>query len=142
MEADLEGAWLKGADLSRANLMGANLKKADLTDVVLENTILYRADLSGSECASNALWLQTLMNFAEGLQKIDNSEQGFEFEGIENAHIRNSFVSTDISRLEIQLADPISAKASIEILGALNRLYSKVTDIDLPGPIVQIGIRR
>ncbi len=139
MEADLEGASLRGADLTGANLMGANLKKADLEGVILENAILYRADLGGTECARNALWLQTLMNFAEGLAQIEGDAGGFEFDGIESSHIHSSFVSTDICRLEIRLADPISAGASVEIMGALNRLYSKVADIDLPGPIVQIG---
>lgn len=139
MEADLRGAWLGGADLRGVNMMGADLRKADLTGVNLENAILYRADLKETECAANALWLQTLMNFAHGLISAGSGEQAFEFDDIEGAFIRSSYVSTSISRLNITLADPISAKASNEILGALNRLYSAVSDQDIPGPIIQIG---
>lgn len=140
MEADLRGAWLAGADLGGANLMGADLRKADLTDVNLDNAVLYRADLKDTECAARALWLQTLMNFADGLISIENEDQAFHFDDIEGSLIQSSFVSTHISRLNIILSDPVSARASHEILGALNRLYSRVSDRDLPGPIIQIGL--
>ena len=140
MEADLQGAWLNGADLGSANMMGADLKKADLTGVNLENAILYRADLKDCECAANALWLQTLLNFAKGLISLDEEGESFDFESIEGALIQSSHVSTRISRLSLVLSDPVSARASNEILGALNRLYSAVANQDLPGPLIQIGI--
>ncbi len=140
MEADLRNAWLGGADLRRANMMGADLRKADLTGVNLEDAILYRADLEGSECAANALWLQTLLNFANGLISIDCGEEAFDFDDLEGALIRSSHVSTKTSRLQVDLADPVSVRASQEILGALNRLYGAVSDQDLPGPIIQIGV--
>ncbi|MBU8923066.1 MAG: pentapeptide repeat-containing protein [Bacteroidales bacterium] len=140
MEADLQGAWLSGADLGSANMMGADLKKADLTGVNLENAILYRADLKDCECAANALWLQTLLNFANGLISLDRESEVFDFENIEGALIQSSYVSTRISRLSLVLSDPISAKAGNEILGALNRLYGAVANQDLPGPLIQIGI--
>jgi len=140
MEADLRGAWMGGADLRGANMMGADLRKADLTGVNLDGAILYRADLEGSECAANALWLQTLLNFANGLISIDCAEEDFDFDDLEGAMIRSSHVSTNTSRLQIDLADPVSVKASQEILGALNRLYGVVSDRDLPGPIIQIGV--
>ncbi|HSG29755.1 MAG TPA: pentapeptide repeat-containing protein [Candidatus Krumholzibacterium sp.] len=140
MEANLEGAWLNGADLRGANLMGANLQRADLTGVRLDNAILYRADLKDCECAANALWLQTLMDFADGLIAIDEEEGAFEFDDLEGTAIRSSFVSTRTSRLELVLSDPVSAKASHDILGALNRLYSAVARRDLPGPLIQIGL--
>ncbi len=140
MEADLQGAWLNGADLESANMMGADLKKADLTGVNLKNAILYRADLKDCECAANALWLQTLLNFANGLISLDEEGETFDFENIEGALIQSSYVSTRISRLSLVLSDPVSARAGNEILGALNRLYGAVANQDLPGPLIQIGI--
>ena len=140
MEADLEGAILAGADLSGANLMGANLRNADLSGVRLDSAILYRADLRGSECAANALWLQALMDFAEDLGEVEADAEAFSIGDLEGAHIRSSYVSTGTSRLELVLSDPVSARASHDILGALNRLYSAAARRDLPGPLIQIGL--
>jgi hypothetical protein len=44
-----------------------------------------------------------------------------------------------MSRLDVELSDPVPAKAIYEVLGALNRLYGMVADHDLPGPIIRIG---
>jgi hypothetical protein len=46
--ADLSGAYLSGADLSRADLYGANLSRADLSGADLSRADLYGADLYGA----------------------------------------------------------------------------------------------
>jgi uncharacterized protein YjbI with pentapeptide repeats len=139
MEADLSGADLSGADLSGANLMGADLSGADLTDAVLDGAILYRADLEGSDCVSHHIWLSRLVDFADGLGCVDNSGEAFVFNDMEGSTVESSFMSTAMSRLEVELSDPVPAKAIYEILGALNRLFATVADSDLPGPIIRIG---
>jgi uncharacterized protein YjbI with pentapeptide repeats len=139
MEADLSGAVLRGADLRGANLMGADLSGADLSEANLEDAILYRADLEGSECVCHHVWLKMLMDFADGLQCAGGAEDGFVFEETGDSCIESSFVATSISRLDIELSDPVSTRAIYEILGALNRIYSFVADSDLPGPIIRIG---
>ncbi len=45
--ADLRGAVLRGADLSRADLSGADLRGADLRGAVLSRAVLSGADLRG-----------------------------------------------------------------------------------------------
>ncbi|MBN1164328.1 MAG: pentapeptide repeat-containing protein [Candidatus Krumholzibacteriota bacterium] len=140
MEANLQDSWLSGASLRKTNLMGANLKNADLTGANFEEAIFYRADLKNSECVYNYLWLNTLMDFAHGLIDLGDEEPLFEFEDTQGTYIDNSFVSTSISRLEIVLSDPVSTKAIYEILGSLNRLYNHVSQRDLPGPIIKIGM--
>lgn len=140
MEADLSGADLSGADLSGANLMGADLSGADLTGAGLDGAILYRADLEGSECVSHHLWLNELTEFANGLGCVDKDGEAFLFEEMEDSCVESSFMSTTMSRLEVELSDPVPAKAIYEIFGALNRLYSMVSDHDLPGPIIRIGM--
>jgi hypothetical protein len=131
MEANLRGARMNGAVLRSANLMGADLRRADLTGAVLDGAILYRADLEGTECVNSCLWLKALMDFAVGLMNVES--------GMEGALIESSFVSTQMSRLEIELSDPISIRATYEILGALNRLYGMVSSDELPGPIISVG---
>ena len=139
MEADLSGADLSEADLSGANLMGADLSGADLTGTDLNGAILYRADLEGSECVSHHLWLNQLIDFADGLGCVDRDGEAFVFNDMEDSTVESSFMSTTMSRLEVELSDPIPAKAIYEILGALNRLFGMVADHDLPGPIIRIG---
>jgi uncharacterized protein YjbI with pentapeptide repeats len=139
MESNLSGADLRDAVLKGANLMGADLSSADLSGANLEDAILYRADLEGSGCAFNHVWLGMLMDFADGLKCAAGEEEGFAFEDTEDSCIESSFMSTEMSRLDIELSDPVSAKAIYEILGALNRIYSVVADSDLPGPIIRIG---
>jgi hypothetical protein len=140
MEADLSGADLSGALLGGANLMGADLSGADLTGAVLDGAILYRADLEGSECVSHHLWLNKLTEFAEGLGSVDKDGEAFFFDDMEGSCVESSFMSTTMSRLEVELSDPVPARAIYEIFGALNRLYSMVSDHDLPGPIIRIGL--
>lgn len=139
MAADLSGADLSDADLSGANLMGADLSDADLTGARLDGAILYRADLEGSECVSHHVWLNQLIDFADGLGCVDGEGEAFVFDDMEDSTVESSFMSTKMSRLEVELSDPIPAKAIYEILGALNRLFSMVADHDLPGPIIRIG---
>lgn len=139
MEADLSGADLSNADLSGANLMGADLSGADLTDTILDGAILYRADLQGSECVSHHLWLSRLIDFADGLGCVDRDGEAFVFDDMEDSTVESSFISTTMSRLEVELSDPVPAKAIYEILGAFNRLFSMVADHELPGPIIRIG---
>lgn len=139
MEADLSGADLSGADLVGANLMGADLSGADLTGADLDGAILYRADLEGSECVSHYLWLNELIDFADGLGCVDKDGEAFIFDDMEASCVESSFMSTKMSRLDVELSDPVPAKAIYEILGALNRIYSMVADHDLPGPIIRIG---
>ncbi len=139
MEADLSGADLSGADLSGANLMGADLSGADLMGAKLDGAILYRADLEGSECVSHHIWLNRLIDFADGLECVDGEGEAFVFDDMEDSTVESSFMSTKMSRLEVELSDPVPAKAIYEILGSLNRLFSMVADHDLPGPIIRIG---
>ena len=140
MEADLSGADLSGADLGGANLMGADLSGADLTGAGLEGAILYRADLEGSECVSHHLWLNELIEFADGLGCVDKDGEAFLFNDMEDSCVESSYMSTKMSRLDVELCDPVPARAIYEIFGALNRLYSMVSDHDLPGPIIRIGL--
>lgn len=140
MEANLHKASVKGANLEKANLMGANLNESNLEDTKLNQAILYRTDLKDLQCACSCLWFDLLMDFASGLQAVDGREQGFYFEEMEESFIENSFVSTKNCKLEIILCEPVSARASYEILGALNRLYREISDRDLVGPIIQIGV--
>jgi hypothetical protein len=140
MAVNLHRACLKDADLTRANLMDANLKDADLAGACLEGAILYRADLKGADCVCNCLWFNMLMDFAGGVQAVDGSDRGFYFEDVGDSFIENSFVATQNSRLEITLSDPVSTQATYEILGALNRLYREVSDEELIGPIIKIGL--
>ena len=139
METDLSGADLSDAILTGANLMGADLSGADLTGAGLDGAILYRADLEGSECVSHHLWLNQLIDFADGLGCVDGEGEAFVFDDMEDSTVESSFMSTKMSRLEVELSDPVPAKAIYEILGALNRLFSTVADNDLPGPIIRIG---
>jgi len=139
MEADLSGADLSGAALTGANLMGADLSGADLTGAGLDGAILYRADLEGSECVSRHLWLNRIIDFADGLGCVDGEGEAFVFDDMADSTVESSFMSTNMSRLEVELSDPIPAKAIYEILGALNRLYGTVADQGLPGPIIRIG---
>jgi hypothetical protein len=139
MEADLEGALFTGANLESANMMGANLKGARLKKANLSNTILYRADLKDSECVCNCLWFGLLMDFADRLMSVGSSSEDFYFKDVGDSFVESSFVSTKISRLEIELSAPVSTRAVYEILGALNRLYKEVSQQDLPGPIIKIG---
>jgi hypothetical protein len=141
MEANLEGASLVGANLEGANLMGANLAKTNLTEANLKEAILYRADLKDAECVCNCLWFNVLMDFADRLINIEGANDAFSFEDMEESFIENSFVATQTSRLEIILSDPVSTRASYEILGALNRLYKEVVHEELVGPIIKIGLR-
>ena len=140
MAANLHRACLKNADLTHANLMEANLKDADLAGARLEQAILYRADLKGAECVCNCLWFNMLMDFAGGVQAVDRSDRGFYFEDVGSSFVENSFVATENSRLEITLSDPVSTQATYEILGALNRLYREVSEDELVGPIIKIGL--
>jgi hypothetical protein len=119
--------------------MGADISMADLSDASLEDAILYRADLAGSECVCHHVWLNMLMDFADGLKCAGGEEDGFVFEETGGSCVESSFVATSMSRLDIEISDPVSAKAICEILGALNRIYSYVADSDLPGPIIRIG---
>ena len=139
MESDLSGADLSEADLTGANLMGADLSGADLSGAGLDGAILYRADLEGSECVGHHLWLTRLIDFADGLGCVDREGEAFVFDDMEDSTVESSFMSTKMSRLEVELSDPVPAKAIYEILGALNRLFSVVADHDLPGPIIRIG---
>ena len=139
MEADLRGACLAGADLHGANLMGADLRGADLHGADLEDTVLYRTGLEDSEGVCHSLWLRALMEFADGLRSVEGDTRGFEFDGMECAVIESSYLATRTSRIDVELSDPVSARAATEILGALNRLYSAVAAQDLPGPIIRIG---
>ena len=139
MEADLSGADLSGADLTGVNLMGADLCGADLTGTVLDGAILYRADLEGLECVSHHVWLNQLIDFADGLGCVDGGGEAFVFDDMEDSTVESSFMSTKMSRLELELSDPVPAKAIYEILGSLNRLFGAVADHDLPGPIIRIG---
>ncbi len=139
METDLSGANLSGAELRGANLMGADLSGADLTGAGLDGAILYRADLEGSECVSHHLWLNGLIDFADGLRCFDKDGEAFVFDDMEDSYVESSFMSTKMSRLEVELFEPVPARAIYEIFGALNRLYSMVADHDLPGPIIRIG---
>jgi uncharacterized protein YjbI with pentapeptide repeats len=139
METDLRGADLSNTVLEGANLMGADLSDAELTGAVLDGAILYRADLEGSECVSHYIWLNRLIDFADGLGCMEGEADQFVFDDIAGSTVESSFMSTRMSRLDIELADPVSARAVYEILGALNRLYGMVADHDLPGPIVRIG---
>jgi hypothetical protein len=140
MEADLSGADLSGAELAGANLMGADLSGADLTDTGLDGAILYRADLEGSDCVSHHLWLNELTDFADGLGSVDKEGDAFLFDDMEDSCVESSYMSTTMSRLEVELSDPVPARAIYEIFGALNRLYSMVSDQELPGPIIRIGM--
>lgn len=140
MAANLHRARLEDADLTNANLMDANLNDANLSGARLENAILYRADLKGTECVCNCLWFSMLMDFAGGVQAVDRADNGFYFEDVEDSFVESSFVATENSRLEIVLSDPVSTKATYEILGALNRLYREVSDEELIGPIIKIGL--
>lgn len=140
MAANLHRACLKNADLTNANLMEANLKDANLAGARLEQAILYRADLKGTECVCNCLWFNMLMDFAGGIQAVDRSDRGFYFEDVGDSFVENSFVATESSRLEITLSDPVSTQAAYELLGALNRLYREVSDEELVGPIIKIGL--
>ena len=139
MEADLSGADLSGADLTGANLMGADLSGADLTGAVLDGAILYRADLEGTECVSHHAWLNQLVDFAYGLGCVDGEDEAFVFDDMEHSVVESSFMSTEMSRLDVELSDPLPARAIYEVLGALNRLFGMVADQDLPGPIIRIG---
>ncbi len=139
MEVDLSGADLSSADLTEANLMGADLSGADLTGASLDGAILYRADLEGSECVSHHIWLNQLVEFADGLGCVDGTDEAFVFDDMEASTVESSFMSTKMSRLEVELSDPVPAKAIYEILGSLNRLFGMVADHDLPGPIIRIG---
>jgi hypothetical protein len=139
MEADLSGADLSGADLTGANLMGADLSGADLGGAVLDGAILYRADLEGSECVSRHVWLTRLVDFADGLECVDSGDEAFVFDDMEGSTVESSFMSTRMSRLDVELSDPVPARAVYEILGALNRLFGMAADQDLPGPIIRIG---
>ena len=139
MEADLSGADLRDADLSGANLLGADLSGADLTGAVLDGAILYRADMEGSECVGHHIWLSRLVDFADGLGCVDGGGEPFVFDDMEGSTVESSFMSTTMARLEVELSDPVPAKAIYEILGALNRLFATVADHDLPGPIIRIG---
>ena len=139
MEADLSGAILSGADLAGANLMGADLSGADLAGATLDGAILYRADLEGSECVTHHIWLNQLIDFADGLGCVAGAEEAFEFDDMDDSTVESSFMSTKMSRLEVELSDPVPAKAIYEILGSLNRLFGAVADHDLPGPIIRIG---
>ncbi len=140
MAANLHRACLKKADLTRSNLMAANLKDADLAGARLDGAILYRADLEGAKCVCNCLWFNMLMDFAGGIQAVDGSDRGFYFEDVGDSFVENSFVATQNSRLEIMLSDPVSTRATYEILGALNRLYREVSKEELVGPIIKIGL--
>jgi hypothetical protein len=139
MESNLEGAVFTGANLQSANMMGANLKGARLKKANLSETILYRADLKDSECVCSCLWFKLLMDFADRLMSAEASSQDFYFKDVGDSFVENSFVSTKISRLEIELSAPVSTRAVYEILGALNRLYKEVSQQDLLGPIIKIG---
>ena len=140
MAANLHRACLKNANLTYANLMEANLKDANLEGAKLEQAILYRADLKGAECVCNCIWFSMLMNFAGGVQAVDRSDHGFYFEDVGDSFVENSFVATRNTRIEITLADPVSTRATYEILGALNRLYREISNEELIGPIIKIGL--
>jgi hypothetical protein len=54
--ADLSGANLSGANLSRANLSGANLSRADLSGANLSGANLFGANLSGANLSGADLF--------------------------------------------------------------------------------------
>jgi uncharacterized protein YjbI with pentapeptide repeats len=139
MEADLAGADLGGTDLTGANLLGADLSRADLAGAILDGAILYRADLEGTEGAGHHVWLKLLVDFAEGLGSIGSGTEPFEFDDAPDSVVESSYMSTRMSRLEIELADPVSAAAVYEILGAMNRLYEAAAGQDPPGPLIRLG---
>ncbi len=64
--ANLEGADLRGADLSNSNLARANLKGANLTGANLKNTVLFRADLRGADLTDAKGLKQDRLNRACG----------------------------------------------------------------------------
>jgi hypothetical protein len=139
MEADLQGASLTGANLEQANLMGSHLGGANLEGANLTDAVLFRTDLQDTECAYHCAWFDLLVDFADSLLEAEGADRSIGAGGIEGSFIESSFVSTRMSRIEIALSDSVSTKATYEILGALNRLYTEAASHELLGPIIKLG---
>ncbi len=81
VDANLEKAYMRRANLERTILHGANLEKADLG-----STNLQRADLSGSKLRSSNL-------FAANLQGADLSGARIEHAMLKNVHLQGADLS-------------------------------------------------
>jgi len=113
-QADLRGAYLRGADLSDANLRGANLSDAYLSDANLSDADLRGADLSDA-------YLSDANLRGANLRGADLSDADLSDANLRGANLRGAYLrGADLSDADLSGADLSDANLSGAYLSGAN----------------------